>query len=83
MDESLSWEKRYKQLEAHHKEETEWLINEIKDLKREKAWQLLEKKIELEYQRDSAKYEIKETERQYQQICESLEHLENTPLELK
>ena len=26
MDESLSWEERYLKLEAHHKEETEWLI---------------------------------------------------------
>jgi len=33
MDESLSWEERYKQLEAHHREETEWLINHIQELK--------------------------------------------------
>lgn len=32
MDESLSWEDRYKQLEAHHKEETEVLLAEIKKL---------------------------------------------------
>jgi hypothetical protein len=32
MDESLSWEERYKQLEAHHKEETEYLIYVIKQL---------------------------------------------------
>jgi hypothetical protein len=38
MDESLSWEERYQQLEAHHKEETEWMMDmlqkqeaEIKD----------------------------------------------------
>lgn len=34
MDESLSWEERYRQLEAHHKEETEWMIGEIKELQR-------------------------------------------------
>jgi hypothetical protein len=32
MDESLSWEERYKQLEAHHKEETELMMNEIRNL---------------------------------------------------
>ena len=32
MDESLSWEERYKQLEAHHKEETTYLIDKIKQL---------------------------------------------------
>jgi hypothetical protein len=32
MDETLSWEERYKQLEAHHKEETEWLIEKIEQL---------------------------------------------------
>lgn len=32
MDESLCWEERYKQLEAHHKEETEWLLEKIQQL---------------------------------------------------
>lgn len=31
-DESLSWEERFKKLEAHHKEETQFLINEIETL---------------------------------------------------
>lgn len=34
MDESLPWEERYKQLEAHHKEETEWMIVRIKELEK-------------------------------------------------
>jgi len=32
MDESLSWEERYRQLEKHHEEETEWMIGEIRRL---------------------------------------------------
>lgn len=36
MDESLSWEERYKKLEAHHLEETTWLIAEVKRLEEEK-----------------------------------------------
>lgn len=36
MDESLSWEERYKQLEAHHKEEVGWFINKVKELELEK-----------------------------------------------
>ncbi len=32
MDETISWEERYKQLEAHHKEETEFLIRRIESL---------------------------------------------------
>jgi hypothetical protein len=32
MDESLSWEERYKQLDQHHKEETEFLISKVKQL---------------------------------------------------
>lgn len=32
MDESLSWEERYKQLEQHHIEETTFLINEVRKL---------------------------------------------------
>lgn len=32
MDPKLSWEERYKQLEAHHVEETQWLITYIKQL---------------------------------------------------
>jgi hypothetical protein len=32
LDESLSWEERYKKLEAHHKEETEFLIKRIEEL---------------------------------------------------
>jgi hypothetical protein len=31
-DLNLSWEERYKRLELHHKEETEWLISKIKRL---------------------------------------------------
>jgi len=32
MDESLSWEERYHQLEAHHQKETEWLIEKLESL---------------------------------------------------
>ena len=32
MNENLSWEDRYKELEAHHKEETKYLIQEINRL---------------------------------------------------
>lgn len=32
MDESLSWEERYRKLEAHHKIETEFLISTIEGL---------------------------------------------------
>ncbi len=32
MDESLSWEERYKQLEAHHIEETSFLIEEVRKI---------------------------------------------------
>jgi hypothetical protein len=32
MDESLSWEERYRQLEAHHVEETTFLFDEIRKL---------------------------------------------------
>ncbi len=32
MDESLSWEERYRLLEKHHEEETSWMIGEIKRL---------------------------------------------------
>lgn len=35
MNENLSWEERYKELENHHKEETEFLIREIKRLEEE------------------------------------------------
>jgi hypothetical protein len=31
-DPSLSWEERYKKLEKHHIEETEFLINKIREL---------------------------------------------------
>jgi len=34
MDESLSWEERYKQLEQHHIEETTFLIDEIRKLEK-------------------------------------------------
>lgn len=34
MDVSLSWEERYKQLEAHHKEETEFLLSEVNRLRK-------------------------------------------------
>jgi hypothetical protein len=30
MDDSLPWKERYRQLEAHHEEETTWMIEEIK-----------------------------------------------------
>jgi len=32
MDETLSWEERYKQLEQHHIEETTFLIEEVRKL---------------------------------------------------
>jgi hypothetical protein len=32
MDESLSWEERYKKLDAHHLEETTFLLEHIKEL---------------------------------------------------
>lgn len=32
MDESKSWEERYKELETHHVEETTFLINEVRKL---------------------------------------------------
>lgn len=35
MDESLPWEERYRQLEAHHTEETTYLIDQIN--RRDKA----------------------------------------------
>lgn len=35
MDESISWEERYKRLEAHHLEETKWLIEEVERLQEE------------------------------------------------
>ncbi|MBS1612836.1 MAG: hypothetical protein JST49_08455 [Bacteroidetes bacterium] len=35
MDESLSWEERYKQLEAHHEKETTFLIEKIREIVRE------------------------------------------------
>jgi hypothetical protein len=31
-DESLSWEERYKKLEEHHIEETNFLIDKIRDI---------------------------------------------------
>ena len=34
MDESLSWEERYRRLEKHHEEETSWMIEEIKELEK-------------------------------------------------
>ena len=34
MDESLSWEERYKQLEAHHEKETTFLIEKIREIVR-------------------------------------------------
>lgn len=33
MDESLSWEERYRQLERHHEEETTWMAGEIQRLR--------------------------------------------------
>src|SRR5574341_1024424 len=35
MDESLPWEQRYQQLDAHHQEETAWMISEIQRLEAE------------------------------------------------
>ena len=35
MDESLSWEERYRKLEAHHEEETKYLIS-VMDLAKQK-----------------------------------------------
>ena len=35
MDESLSWEELYKQLEAHHEKETTFLIEKIREIVRE------------------------------------------------
>lgn len=35
MDETLSWEERYRKLEAHHEEETKYLIGRIGELERE------------------------------------------------
>lgn len=32
MNENLSWEERYKQLEKHHEEETKFLIDKIREL---------------------------------------------------
>lgn len=34
MDESLSWEERYRQLEKHHEEETTWMMQQIKELEK-------------------------------------------------
>ncbi len=34
-DETLSWEERYRHLESHHKEETEFLIKRIEELEYE------------------------------------------------
>jgi hypothetical protein len=36
-DPSLSWEERYKRLESHHLEETQFLIKEIEKLEKEVA----------------------------------------------
>lgn len=33
-DTTLSWEERYKEFEAHHIEETQHLLDEIKELKK-------------------------------------------------
>jgi hypothetical protein len=32
MDESLTWEERYRQLEKHHVQETQFLIDEVRKL---------------------------------------------------
>lgn len=32
MDESISWEARYRQLEQHHVEETSFLIDKVREL---------------------------------------------------
>jgi hypothetical protein len=31
-DPSLTWEERYARLEAHHREETEWMMRKLKEL---------------------------------------------------
>jgi hypothetical protein len=36
-DPTLPWEERYRRLEAHHEEETRWLIAEVKRLEGELA----------------------------------------------
>ncbi len=36
MNEALSWEERYRKLEAHHLEEMTWMIAEIKRLEQER-----------------------------------------------
>jgi hypothetical protein len=35
MDETLSWEERYRKLEQHHLEETSWLVKEIERLQKQ------------------------------------------------
>ncbi len=35
MDENLSWEERYKKLDEHHIEETNFLINRLRDIVKE------------------------------------------------
>ena len=35
MDENLSWEERYKKLDEHHIEETNFLINKIREIIKE------------------------------------------------
>lgn len=42
-DPSKSWEENYRALEQHHKEEVEWLVNEVEHLHEtinESAWKL-------------------------------------------
>ncbi len=34
-DSSLTWEERYRRLEAHHLEETSWMINQLKFFEKE------------------------------------------------
>lgn len=37
MDEDLSWEERYRKLDEHHIEETNFLINKIRDIVRDQS----------------------------------------------
>ena len=35
MDETIAWEERYHRLDAHHREETQFLITRIEELEKE------------------------------------------------
>ncbi len=61
MDESLSWEERYAKLDAHHLEETQWLIAELTRT-REALEQARFDAIELEWQAGNLTHGEKELE---------------------